>query len=377
MEKHHQDVLERNRSILCSDLDLSLVVDHLIQEEFLSPEEKERIYAGRSRSEKTGELLSMLYAHEDGFGAFVESLKSTHRHIYEMLISESETHLTDDTEAVEVLKTELKQENILLSKFRPMPWLPQHQLRLANVYTKLQLVSSVSFQDPQQMDRDQQLSLDNLFAPHELSRDPKRILVEGEAGIGKTTLLQMLVSKWNEGSCGGECGAPCVHCFDLLFNLHAKDFIGHTSIPDVIKSCLLARDSEISAETLDAILQTHKVVLVVDAYDEGNMENKLLYDVIERRVLKDATVILSCRPAFLKSRFFDSIFVVHVNYNDGGLQEDLGVCWCSLGDWWLWLTGLCLLCVCLCLCSVSASWIGNVCIYMLGLWMSGSLQFSM
>ncbi|ELU10023.1 hypothetical protein CAPTEDRAFT_193316 [Capitella teleta] len=227
-----------------------------------------------------------------------------------MLIRESENHPTDDAEAVEVLRTALKGKYESLSRFHPMPWLP-HQLPLTNVFTKLQLISPGSQQDPLLLDRDQLLTLDNLFAPHELSKDPKRILVEGEAGIGKTTLLQMLVSKWNKGTCGEECGSPCVHCFDLLFNLHAKDFIGHTSIPDVIKSCLLARDSEIPTETLDAILQTHKVVLVVDAYDEGCMENHLLNDVIEGRVLKDATVLLSCRPAFQKFRFFDSIFVVY------------------------------------------------------------------
>ncbi|ELT99699.1 hypothetical protein CAPTEDRAFT_217196 [Capitella teleta] len=211
---------------------------------------------------------------------------------------------------VQVLKTELKEKYESLSRIHPMPWLPQ-QLPLTNMYTKLQLVSPVSLQDSREMiNRDEQMSLDNLFGLHEHSRDPKRILVEGEAGIGKTTLLQMLVSKWNKESCGEKCGSPCVHSFDLLFNLHAKDFIGYTSIPDVIKSCLLARDSEISTETLEAILQKHNVIVLVDACDEGHVENQLLNDVIEGRVLKDATVLLSSRPAFLKFRFFDSIFVV-------------------------------------------------------------------
>ncbi|ELU14998.1 hypothetical protein CAPTEDRAFT_186284 [Capitella teleta] len=309
MEKHHQDVLERNWSVLCSELDPSLVADHLIQKGFLSLETKDRICAGRSRSEGTSELLSTLFAQKDAFGAFVESLRLPHRHLYEMVICGGENRPINDSE-VEVLRTELKGKYESLSRFHPMPWLP-HQLPLTNVFTKLQLVSPGSQQDPLLLDRDQQPSLDNLFTPHELSRDPKRILVEGEAGIGKTTLLQMLVSKWNEGNCGEKCGSPCVHSFDLLFNLHAKDFIGCTSIPDVIKSCLLARDSEISTEILEAILQMQSVVLVVDAYDEEYMENHLLNDVIEGRVLKDATVLLSCRPAFLKFRFFDSIFVVH------------------------------------------------------------------
>ncbi|ELT99654.1 hypothetical protein CAPTEDRAFT_213366 [Capitella teleta] len=208
--------------------------------------------------------------------------------------------------AVQDLKIELNEKYQSLSRIRPMPWIPQQEFSLTNVYTELVLQESRTMA---MLTSGQQLR--NLFAAHEHSSDPKRILIEGEAGIGKTTLLQMLVSKWNEGSCGGECGSSCVHCFDLLFNLHAKDFIGHTSIPDVIKSCLLARDSEISIETLKAILQKHKVVLVVDAYDEGCMENHLLNDVIEGRVLKDATLLLSSRPAFLKCRLFDSIFFVH------------------------------------------------------------------
>ncbi|ELU17180.1 hypothetical protein CAPTEDRAFT_201063 [Capitella teleta] len=314
MEKHHQDVLTRNWTNLCSDLDTSLIVDYLLQEKILSCDDIERIQQnGKIQRDRARELLiTLLRKGPNAFEVFVKSLESDHHHLHELLLRDYENRSDKAKDCgVDELQRQLKLHYKTMTRIHPVSWLPQHRLSLIDVYTELRLVPTGSLHAPQQLTSDQQVILGNLFSPNAFSEDPKRLLIEGEAGIGKTTLLQKLVSMWNKDCPGEECGSPCIHTFDLLFNFHATDFIGCTSIPEVINSSLLAQDCQMSAEILKAMLQKHNIVFVVDAYDEACVENPLLNQLIEKRIMRNATVLVCSRPAHLKQlQIFDSIFVV-------------------------------------------------------------------
>jgi hypothetical protein len=62
-----------------------------------------------------------------------------------------------------------------------------------------------------------------IFAP--LEGFPARILVEGQPGMGKSTLCQWLALTWaDQTPCGGVCPEHCIHAHDLVFLLHSSDF---------------------------------------------------------------------------------------------------------------------------------------------------------
>ncbi|ELU04889.1 hypothetical protein CAPTEDRAFT_217393 [Capitella teleta] len=213
-----------------------------------------------------------------------------------------------------------------LESINPVPWLPQHRFCLEDVYVRLNLLPFEALLSPQSLPSSgQEVSQKELFAPHEFSRDLKRLLVEGRPGMGKSTLCRMLPLKWSN-DCPGqeECGHPCVHSFDLLFFLHASDFIGKTSIPDLVTSQLLADDSDISPEQLEVLLkgQACKFLFIADAYDEAHEGNQLFNDLIEANLQLNATVLVSSRPMYLSQRLssFNSVFEVF-GFDEGQQAE--------------------------------------------------------
>ncbi|ELT89446.1 hypothetical protein CAPTEDRAFT_188032 [Capitella teleta] len=161
---------------------------------------------------------------------------------------------------------------------------------------------------------------DELFAPHpeEKSssakrlklRNPKRILVEGDPGMGKTTLCQNLAFRWGHEKCTGEfkC-APCVHSWTFVVSLNAANLKDFTDIHTAVHKHLLPKESSI--HKLKAALKSSesKTLFIIDSYDEGFKDNVLLRDLIEGRVYANATLLLTSRPNYLKDHLkkaFDS-----------------------------------------------------------------------
>uniref|UniRef100_X1ZN79 NACHT domain-containing protein n=1 Tax=Capitella teleta TaxID=283909 RepID=X1ZN79_CAPTE len=134
---------------------------------------------------------------------------------------------------------------------------------------------------------------DELFAPHQEEKsssakrlkpcNPKRILVEGDPGMGKTTLCQNLAFRWGHEECTGECKcAPCVHSWTFVVYLTAANLKGFTDIHTAIRDHLLR---ESSIEEVKAALKSSQsnTLFIIDSYDEGFKDNVLLRDLIQGR----------------------------------------------------------------------------------------------
>ena len=123
-----------------------------------------------------------------------------------------------------------------------------------------------------------------------------RILVEGHAGSGKSTICRKLALDWaQEESHGQNCPSTCVHCFELLILLHASNFMEKESIEAVIEEHLLPKDSQITTEDLSNLLRTKRTLILVDAYDEACSKNTLLDQLIAKDFLRGSTVMVSSR----------------------------------------------------------------------------------
>ncbi|ELU14258.1 hypothetical protein CAPTEDRAFT_206691 [Capitella teleta] len=164
-----------------------------------------------------------------------------------------------------------------------------------------------------------EFSQEEIFAPHQEEKsssakrlkpcNPKRILVEGDPGMGKTTLCQNLAFRWGHEECTGECKcAPCVHSWTLVVYLTAANLKGFTDIHTAIRDHLLR---ESSIEEVKAALKSSQsnTLFIIDSYDEGFKDNVLLHDLIEGRVYANATLLLTSRPNYLEDllkKAFDS-----------------------------------------------------------------------
>lgn len=133
-----------------------------------------------------------------------------------------------------------------------------------------------------------------VFKGHDRVTSPKRMLVYGRPGIGKSTFSQKIAVDWaNETK-------ETLKEFDLLLLIKLQDVCGIQTLPDILEASeLLASDGSISAYSLyDYVVQNQeRVLLVLDGYDEYSTEKKSpIRDIWEGKQLRNCHVVITARP---------------------------------------------------------------------------------
>ena len=120
------------------------------------------------------------------------------------------------------------------------------------------------------------------------------ILLRGNAGSGKTTLVSRLSYKW--ATSGSDNDYRYLEMFDLLITLDVRKFKVEQTLEQAIKSQLLPGVSE---ETIAEVLSElgPKCLFLIDGYDEmseQSWENE--NQVLDSPLLDDSFVIITSRP---------------------------------------------------------------------------------
>ena len=101
---------------------------------------------------------------------------------------------------------------------------------------------------------------------------PKRILVQGQTGIGKSTFVNRLLVDWvevNKRSSGQQ--AAVLNNFELVVAVNLKEVSKCQSLKDVIRlSNVFAKEDKCMTENLVDYISNNqeKVLLIFDGYDE-------------------------------------------------------------------------------------------------------------
>ncbi len=123
----------------------------------------------------------------------------------------------------------------------------------------------------------------------------KKIIVEGNAGIGKTTLCTMLAEGWAEGKILTQFN--CV----LLLPLRENEVSSATSLAELFK--LLHSSGKIRTSVIEELEEREGegVLIIADGWDELSEENRskvsFLYKLFLGGVLPFASVLLTSRPS--------------------------------------------------------------------------------
>ena len=143
----------------------------------------------------------------------------------------------------------------------------------------------------------------DLFAANESGTFPKRILVQGQTGIGKTTFVKKLALDWAELNLEGETAddkkAVALKKFALLVAVNLKEVSKHHSLKDVI-SCsniFAMEDKSITDGLLKYITDNQdKVLLVFDGYDEYRCgRDSDIFKIFKGDKLRDCCVLITSR----------------------------------------------------------------------------------
>ena len=162
----------------------------------------------------------------------------------------------------------------------------------------------------------------DLFKVKESKKPVRKLIVEGNAGIGKTTLCTMLTEEWANGE--------ILTQFDCVLLLPLRDQLvaSTSSLPDLL--LLYHPDETVCVSVVQQLKRTRGkgVLIIADGWDELSEEKRaktsLLYNLLFGRLLPSASVLLTSRPA--ASAHFHSLPTVDrlvevVGFNEENVKQ--------------------------------------------------------
>ena len=140
----------------------------------------------------------------------------------------------------------------------------------------------------------------DLFTANKKGVIPKRILVQGQTGIGKSTFVKKLLVDWVEVNKGtGDEQAAVLKNFELVVAVNLKEVSKCQSLRDVIrKSNVFAKEDKYMTEGLVDYISNNqeKVLLIFDGYDEYRCGcNSEIYEIFNGKSLRNCRVLITTR----------------------------------------------------------------------------------
>ena len=178
-------------------------------------------------------------------------------------------------------------------------WSKTSRLDIHQIYTRLSWVKEE--QTPAGPSRSELEHYTDVFTANKNGVVPKRILVQGQTGIGKSTFVKKLAVDWAEldGTTTGDQQKDILNKFELLVVVNLKEVSKCQSLKDVIScSSIFARkDKHLTDSLLNYISNNEdKVLLVFDGYDEYRCgSNSEIYEVFRGNELRNCCVLITTR----------------------------------------------------------------------------------
>ena len=135
----------------------------------------------------------------------------------------------------------------------------------------------------------------DLFKVEEGKKPVRKLIVEGNAGIGKTTLCTMLTEEWANGE--------ILTQFDCVLLLPLRDQLvsSASSLPDLLP--LYHPDETVCGSVVQQLKRTRGkgVLIIADGWDElseeSRLKNSFMYRLLFGYLLPSTSVLLTSRPA--------------------------------------------------------------------------------
>ena len=177
-------------------------------------------------------------------------------------------------------------------------WCKKSVVDIHQIYTRLSWVKEE--QTPSGTTQSELKHYSDLFTTNKNGAIPKRILVQGQTGIGKSTFVKKLLVDWVEvNKKTGDEKAAVLKNFELVVAVNLKEVSKRQSLKDVISfSNVFAKEDKYMTEGLvDYIANNQeKVLLIFDGYDEYRCGcNSEIYEIFNGESLRNCRVLITTR----------------------------------------------------------------------------------
>ena len=177
-------------------------------------------------------------------------------------------------------------------------WSKRSVIDIHQIYTRLSWMKQE--QTPAETTQPELKHYTDLFTANKSGIIPKRILVQGQTGIGKSTFVKKLLVDWVEvNKAAGKEQAAVLKNFELVVAVNLKEVSKCQSLKDVIRlSNVFAKEDKYMTEGLVDYISNNqeKVLLIFDGYDEyGKGCNSEIYEIFHRISLRSCCVLITTR----------------------------------------------------------------------------------
>ena len=216
---------------------------------------------------------------------------------------------------MEEYQKQLQSHYNTFSKVNIIPWKPASAIHIDKIYTTLSCV-----RDDKKACGVTQEELEDytdIFKGDKYYPNPKRLLVYGRPGVGKSTFSQKTAFDWSNQRKG------TLMKFDVVLLIKLRNVCDLKDIRDVLKASKLLAGDEV--DSVDGIYHyilhnQEKVFLILDGYDEYfcSGEQSPVRDIWEGTLLRDAYVIITTRQEKTDELTLPS----HVQFEIHGFKSD-------------------------------------------------------
>ncbi|XP_078682091.1 uncharacterized protein LOC144916679 isoform X1 [Branchiostoma floridae x Branchiostoma belcheri] len=195
-----------------------------------------------------------------------------------------------------------KYYQLKLTHFKPLIWNDTFTLSLSDIFTQLELIQKSKHKRSESMREEQRKelkSLDDLFKPDVtgLSTAPRCILIEGEAGGGKTTFLSK--EALDAVSQKTELGRR----HDIVLLIRLREVREGETIEEMVWDQCVPKRKDFNVDYIEAILERNEshVLFLLDGYDELQPEARAAGQAIPKllsgKMYPNSTIVITSRPS--------------------------------------------------------------------------------
>ena len=177
-------------------------------------------------------------------------------------------------------------------------WCKKSVVDIHRIYTRLSWVKEE--QTPAGTTQSKLKHYSDLFTANKDGVIPKRILVQGQTGIGKSTFVKKLLVDWVEvDTAAGDEQAAVLKNFELVVAVNLKEVSKCQSLKDVIRlsNVFAKEDKYMTGGLVDYITYNQeKVLLIFDGYDEYRSGcDSEIYEIFSGNSLRSCCVLITTR----------------------------------------------------------------------------------